>query len=628
MRGVGTLRARLVAAFVLVVLVPLAVGAALVARGQGDDARSRQDEGLASTARATAALLTASCERLLAVAESAARADPAAAQPVLDQLVARGLADGVRLTSASGADVAVAGAPAAAGATCADGVLAGSVPLQDSAGRAAGQATASLSVDDGLAARLRAAAGTGPVVLLGPDGSRAGAAGQVPAALLDAAAARPGQVVRTGGLAATVVPAGQDRPLGLLLAVEARSPRPLLVPALLVLGGAAVVAAALALLLARAVTRPLEELAVAAGRVAAGDLETSIDVRSRDEVGRLASSFNVMTGELRSRRDELQAGLDRLGETLSSTHDLDSLLAVVLETAVTAVRARAGVLLLVDRQGSALRPVAAYGLPLDRDLRVPLGAGVAGRVAVTGEASGTGRDLVPAPGEPGAFTRLALPMRGAGQVLGVLDLLDREDGLPFDEADVAALRAFAGQAAVAVDNVRQHESAQRYAVTDALTGLANRRQLAAETAREVDRAGRSGAPLAMLLLDLDDFKRVNDTHGHSRGDEVLVELAARVRSAVRGEVDTVARYGGEELVVLLPDTDADGAARAAERVVEAVRATGFRGQPSLSLTVSVGVAVHPDHAVTASTLFEAADRAMYEAKRSGKNAWRLATAPL
>jgi diguanylate cyclase (GGDEF)-like protein len=127
------------------------------------------------------------------------------------------------------------------------------------------------------------------------------------------------------------------------------------------------------------------------------------------------------------------------------------------------------------------------------------------------------------------------------------------------------------------------------------------------------------------MLDLDHFKGVNDSFGHQRGDAVLVELAARIRAEVR-DVDTVARYGGEEIVVILPETDADGAGQLAERICVAVRRRPFGqpGVPPVHLTVSAGGAVFPAHALSASALLAEADKALYAAKHAGRDTWRIA----
>jgi diguanylate cyclase (GGDEF)-like protein len=221
---------------------------------------------------------------------------------------------------------------------------------------------------------------------------------------------------------------------------------------------------------------------------------------------------------------------------------------------------------------------------------------------------------------------LAVPLKRSGRVLGVVGLYDPVDRPEFDEGDLETIRTFSAQATVAIDNVLLHQEAQRMSITDGLTGLWNYRYFTMNFAKEIERAARFRRPLALLLLDLDKFKAVNDAHGHQRGDSVLIELATRVSAEIR-EVDTFARYGGEEFVLVLPETDAAGAGQAAERVCQVVRhrAFGHEGEEPLRITVSVGVAVFPEHGTTAAGLIRAADTALYAAKDAGRDGWRIAS---
>lgn len=239
--------------------------------------------------------------------------------------------------------------------------------------------------------------------------------------------------------------------------------------------------------------------------------------------------------------------------------------------------------------------------------------------------------------------RTAAPLRwrpaGGGHpivALGVLALYDRLGSDEFDDADLVTLRTFAGHAAVAVDNVRVHEEAQRLSLTDPLTGLWNYRYLKESIRREVERASRFGRMLSVLALDLDRFKEVNDTYGHPAGDAVLAEFARRVRGALR-EVDLAFRQGGEEFVVLLPETDARGAATVADRLGAAIRDSPIAVDPNpgpgmtaarclISVTVSIGIAVFPDHATTGAQVLDAADDALYAAKAAGRDTYRVAVA--
>jgi diguanylate cyclase (GGDEF)-like protein len=161
-------------------------------------------------------------------------------------------------------------------------------------------------------------------------------------------------------------------------------------------------------------------------------------------------------------------------------------------------------------------------------------------------------------------------------------------------------------------------------LTDPLTGLGNVRQLDDALRRESERAGRFGRTLGVLVLDLDHFKEVNDRYGHRAGDAVLVEFAGRVRRVVR-EVDLTFRQGGEEFVILLPETDVAGSLTAARRIGEAIREAPFPlGDNDISVTVSVGVAVYPRHSRTATGILDAADAALYAAKHAGRDTFVLA----
>jgi two-component system cell cycle response regulator len=643
-----TLRTRLTAAIVAVVAVPLLVFVLLLSSALPAAVGDRQSSSVATSARLAAQLVAADCDRARGAAEAAGRAvlaTPAGAPEqqtaALRSLVDRGLAQGLRVTDAQGR-LTTAGRVTDTPRDCATGELGGQdertltavARLQQEGQPTAGEAVAQVATAAELLERVRAALGVAgaQAALVDDDGLVAGPA---PAAPLGDLRQARGATVEAGDAVGALVPVGSG-PLAVVVSEPVGDGIDVLRTGLLVVVAAVLLGGALALLLARALTRPLEQLSQAAARVASGDLATTIDVRSKDEVGVLAGAFNSMTDELRgyvgaleASRDELRAGLARLGETLTSTHDLDRILAVVLETALATSAAQAGAVLLVDPSGESAALAVGRGLEgrmPGPGLRVRLGEGVLGRVAQHGvPLQGETVHLSPAAQEPTAASVIAVPLRGRDTVLGVLALYDpRGDGVGSEE-DLTTLRTLAGQAAVAVENVLLHRDVSRMAVTDGLTGLANYRSFTQTIAREMERATRFGRPIGLLLLDIDHFKLVNDTHGHPRGDAVLIELAARVRAQVR-DVDTVARYGGEELVVVLPETDLAGAEQAAERIRAAVRGRPFGapGQVPLAVTVSLGVAVHPRHGATATALLRAADEALYDAKRAGRDRWRSA----
>jgi diguanylate cyclase (GGDEF)-like protein len=648
-----TLRWRLSFAFLLVVAVPLAVAAIVVGQGVPQALDSAARNRLAASLNGASSLLAQTCTsaRLAAevVARQAAAGTPAAATQDVVQLH---FATYAVVTDTTGAVVARAGtlaggaqpAPADLG-SCSRGLaaqpglsaIADSVDVTSAAGRGLGAAAVAVSVDPALR-RIGAAANVDVTLLSG----RSVIVTTLPAAKarrLGAAAAtlpRDGSSKSVAGMLAVAANPGPGQPM-VVMSVAEPSETGLEALLVLVLLVAIILASLIGWLLARVVTRPLSELSDAAARVAGGDLEGRIAVRSGDEVGRLASAFNDMTDELQvyigaleSSRDELRRGLARLGDTLSSTHDLNRILGVILDTAIGTTRSAAGAILVTQEARDEL--LLRVGRNLDSrgvgpNLRIAVGEGVTGAVAASGEAvRGAVADLaVPvSQREPKADQLISVPLRTGAGVLGVLNLYDRVDGQPFDDADLETIQSFAGQAAVAIDNVLLHQEAQRLSVTDALTGLGNYRFFQQNLAREVDRAARFGRPLSLLMLDLDRFKQVNDAHGHQVGDAVLMQVADRIREEVR-EVDVVARYGGEEFVVVLPETGEEGAQQLAGRVCERIRGVPLHtAAGDLEVTVSIGVAVYPEHGDSPSSLVRAADQALYVAKREGRDRWRLA----
>jgi diguanylate cyclase (GGDEF)-like protein len=214
---------------------------------------------------------------------------------------------------------------------------------------------------------------------------------------------------------------------------------------------------------------------------------------------------------------------------------------------------------------------------------------------------------------------LCLPLVSHAQRIGLLYLYRHEQD-DFQSEEIELLKTFAHIAAGALENATLYQCTLDLASTDALTGLHNRRALDARLSDEVQRTRRFGQFFSVLLIDIDKFKDINDRHGHLFGDQVLRGLGGVLHQQLR-DVDFVARFGGEEFVMILPGTDGPGARHVADRVRAAVAAAAFHqadGTP-VPVTVSVGVACFPENAETSEQLLERADRALYHAKQTGRN---------
>ena len=225
-----------------------------------------------------------------------------------------------------------------------------------------------------------------------------------------------------------------------------------------------------------------------------------------------------------------------------------------------------------------------------------------------------------------SFSFAAVPIFAGSTTIGVLTATDKRDNSSFDRQDLVALRTMSVVAGMALVAARSQTEAGRlaYAATvDALTGLLNRTYLDGRLHQECERAKRAGTQLAVVMGDVDDFKTINDTHGHQIGDAVLQVVGAIIRSAVR-VFDVCARYGGDEFAILMPSTDHASAAACAERIRR--RVSEFRSDPAApilpTLTMSVGVAVI-EAGDTPADLLLRADRALYQAKAAGKNCVRI-----
>jgi diguanylate cyclase (GGDEF)-like protein len=343
----------------------------------------------------------------------------------------------------------------------------------------------------------------------------------------------------------------------------------------------------------------------------------------------LARTLNTGTSRSSFSSRRVSAAAHRLTRALSTASGVEGVCATALQYAVRTVPSRlAAFAMKTDPGVEALSIVATHGYSdtLVRHVRVRHGEGVFGAVYRDGASLRVANikefpEFHPRRRRYRTNSFMAVPVISDGEVIGVISLADRHDGLPYTAEDLTALRTLLAPVGLALAREAARREAQEFARAaslDALSGLFNRRYFHSRLQEELERARRQQSSVALLLIDLDDFKQINDTFGHVAGDDAIRLVADILRASVR-TFDSCVRYGGEEFAIVMPGSDTENAARTAERVRQRIQDARL-SDPSLAavrLTVSIGVA--STSGGTARELIEAADVTLYEAKRTGKN---------
>jgi diguanylate cyclase (GGDEF)-like protein len=381
---------------------------------------------------------------------------------------------------------------------------------------------------------------------------------------------------------------------------------------------------------------PVSEAGVLRGVLLADDAAPGAFARRHErllagfagEVGALFERARSAAGRLR-RGDRFET-FAVISRKLAATLKVDEMFDSMLDLTMEIVPADRCALFTVDRERRTLVlraqrgfSAAAHGetaIPLSGRM-LPVYIATHGRALLFTDlkASHRGVELVPgARGQDRIRSLLGLPLRNPEGLVGVWVLAADRPG-SFDAEHLEVLTAVAAQAATLIGNAQLHQTVERLAVTDGLTGLYNHRRFQEKLQEEIERGDRSREPVSLLLLDIDHFKRINDAHGHPFGDTVLKALSAALGRLAR-RVDFVARYGGEEFAIILVGTDRRGCRATAQRVLKAVRALRVpRAGGDFSFTISVGAATCPDDARTREDLVRCADRALYAAKHAGRD---------
>lgn len=406
------------------------------------------------------------------------------------------------------------------------------------------------------------------------------------------------------------------------------------------------------------VVRPLKSLSQMMEEAGRGDFLIRAKPGAHDEIGLLAQSFNKMLervtdlytrkiqteydlivvreelkykkrleekGQLIEKTNKTLENLVKdlsliyeIGQGINQTVELTQLYELIANVLQRHLRLGNFSLMVWDEKMQVLQIKSAFGFeetPSILEVTFKGGEGIAGEVLKTGRPIYAGDALrerrFVAKGISMNGSLLSIPLNYKGETLGVVNF-GREGNFAFSNHDIKMLTLVANQVALAMANAKLYTQTRELSVKDELTAVYNRRHFAQVLQLEWKRAVRFKRELSLLMIDVDFFKRYNDTYGHLEGDKILRELGALLAKNLR-EVDTVARFGGEEFVALLPDTDKRGALAVAEKLRHMVQ------EGLANITVSIGVANFPDDVSEMDDLIDHADIALYDAKDNGRN---------
>ena len=382
------------------------------------------------------------------------------------------------------------------------------------------------------------------------------------------------------------------------------------------------------ILINRQIIRPVVRLRDLAIRLGAGDLHVRAPIVSNDEVGDLSSAFNQMAADLENRTREMRA-LGELGDLLQACTTVEEACQVFIRTARELFPEDSGAVFVFAPSRDILEPMVNWGEPSSNSAFAPDECWAVRRGRTQLVVNGSGGPRCPHVSE--GVNYLCTPMSAQGEMLGVLHLqLNLSDAREKDRRIAEKQRlvlSISDQFGLALANLRLRETLKALSIRDPLTGLFNRRYLEESLDRELRRALRRNLPVAIIMLDVDHFKRFNDAFGHEAGDRVLKEVAALLKANSRAE-DIACRYGGEEFTLILPEMELESARARAEQLNEAVRHLRvLQGEQFLGVvTVSLGVAIFPTHGATGRDIMHAADGALYRAKQSGRDRVEVAGA--
>ncbi len=390
----------------------------------------------------------------------------------------------------------------------------------------------------------------------------------------------------------------------------------------------------ISLLVSVIITKNLHHMMKVFHKISDGNLAVRAPVKTEDEIGDLAVSFNKMASSLEDTKNELDQrlleiyALYNVSKTLNASYETEQLLLGLVNDISKNMEVDRMMIMLVDKETGELKVASHTGF-IDEKVTIlqgHLGKGFYGSIASSGkcvlvEDVDTDKNIKQEEiAGKNINSIIAVPFHRRGEVLGLICAY-KDKPEKFKPTDLNLFESVAEHLAVALENTRMFEQTKHMAITDGLTGLYNKRFFLDTIEAEIERSKRCNQDLSFFMMDIDNFKNYNDTNGHQAGDVLLKEMASLIQSSIR-KVDIAFRYGGEELVVILTETNKAGAKTLASKLVECISEHPFKyreKQPLGCISVSVGLATYPEDANDANDLICRADKALYRAKNSGKN---------
>jgi diguanylate cyclase (GGDEF)-like protein len=330
----------------------------------------------------------------------------------------------------------------------------------------------------------------------------------------------------------------------------------------------------------------------------------------------LGNFTSQLLGSLLMER-QAQIELHRVSKKITTDVDLDELMILLLSACVKSTKASGGTLLLFDNLTLQWEIKSNWGVPENLHSTIlesfnENSIDLSDKDEAIEFSSGNTSDEIP---EELKFA-ICAPLKARNNLIGAIVITQNTDSDKFTLSTKRLLSTFANQSAVAVDNTLLYKQTEHLSVTDGLTGLYNHRYFQEQMQTELRRAQRYDLNFSVIMVDIDNFKTINDTYGHLAGDELLKKIAVHLKQVTR-DTDTVARYGGDEFVILLPETVKNDSLIVAERIRSQLQESKIAG--NIQVEVSIGIAAYPDDGVYSKDIVSKADSALYKAKEEGRN---------